>query len=327
MYSIITKELSKSYYTYEKGPGLISSIFGRKRKTKFALRQFNLQIKPCELVGLLGSNGAGKTTLMKMLSGIIEPTSGEAVVLGFKPSERRAEFCKDIALVLGNKSQLWWDLPAIDSFNVLQHYYEISRQNYKYRLELLSTNLKVTDLLKRSIRTLSLGERMKMELMACLLHDPKIIFLDEPTIGLDIEAQINIRNFLLEYHKQHNCTLIITSHYMADIEALCERIVFIAEGQKYFDGNIFEFTKLLGDQKALRFFFKSAIDRADQFWSKWSPQFSADAKSVDILVPLDQIGSITTQILNNYPVLDFQAEKQPIERVVSKFITDPEFLS
>jgi ABC-2 type transport system ATP-binding protein len=327
MFSIQTKLLTKSYKTFLKDNSLFNSIFKRKFNVKYALKEFDLEIKHQELVGLLGPNGAGKTTLMKMLTGIIEPSSGEATVLGYTPSKREVEFCKSIALVLGNKSQLWWDLPAIDSFNLLQKYYEISNQNYKNRLELLSNSLKVENLLKRSIRTLSLGERMKMELMACLLHDPKIIFLDEPTIGLDVDAQINIRNFLLEYHKNNSCTIIITSHYMADIEALCDKIIFVSEGKKHFDGSIFDFSKLLGDYKALRFFFKCPINSNDIFWTNLSSIFSNDAKSVDILVPLDQIGNITTKILNSYPVIDFQAEKLPIERVVSKLIRDPQLMA
>jgi len=222
--------LKKEFRTYRKPPGVwgsLSSLFFRKYEFNKAVDDFDLQVEPGEIVGLLGPNGAGKTTLMKMFSGIIVPSSGQVRVLGFEPWKRDRTFRQKIALVMGQKAQLDWDIPAMDSLLLLQRYYEISEGDFSKRLGNLSEILGVSQLLHIHVRKLSLGERMKMELMASLLHRPEIIFLDEPTIGLDLIAQKSIRKFLLEYHQLHKTTIILTSHYMADVEALCPRIVLI----------------------------------------------------------------------------------------------------
>ena len=217
--------------------GSVKSIFHREYQEKIAVNSFDLKIPKGKIVGLLGPNGAGKTTLMKMFTGIIVPSHGEIKIAGHSPSKREIEFRKKIALVMGQKSQLWWDIPAMDSFELLQRYYELDHAYFKKRISEMAELLNVTSLLNTHIRKLSLGERMKMELMASLLHKPEVLFLDEPTIGLDLVAQENIRAFIKNYHEKNESTIIVTSHYMADVQELCEDIVLIFNGKKGFDGH------------------------------------------------------------------------------------------
>jgi ABC-2 type transport system ATP-binding protein len=236
---IHVERLTKSFLVHEKKAGLkesFKSLFIRSWREVHALKEVSLEINPGELVGLVGSNGAGKTTLTKILAGIIYPTSGKVSVLGFNPQERKNEYRNQMSLVMGQKNQLWWDLPANDCFLLLKEVYQISDQDFKKRLDELSNLLEVTSLLGVQVRRLSLGERMKMELIAALLHQPKVVFLDEPTIGLDITAQRSVRNFLKEYQKLYQPMMILTSHYMQDISELCERVVVIRKGSIVYDG-------------------------------------------------------------------------------------------
>ncbi|MEE3080231.1 MAG: ATP-binding cassette domain-containing protein, partial [Bdellovibrionota bacterium] len=237
-------KLSKRFTTYKKEPGIsgaIKSFYKRDPIHKFAVQDFDLDINSGEIIGLLGPNGAGKTTLMKMFTGIIVPSSGLIEVAGHIPSKREKSFRKKIALVMGQKSQLWWDIPALDSFLLLQKYYEVSDDKFHKKINEMGEMLGVTELFHTHVRKLSLGERMKLELMASLLHEPEVLFLDEPTIGLDLVAQENIRNFIKEYHQENKLTVILTSHYMQDVQALCKDLVLIAGGKKAFDGPIKEF--------------------------------------------------------------------------------------
>ena len=214
------------------------SLFKREFETKFALNGVSLTIEPGEIVGLVGANGAGKTTLIKILSGIVHPTSGSATVLGYKPWERKNDFRRQIGLLMGQKAQLWWDLPAADCFKLLQEIYRIEKKQYDDTLAHLSETLFVKNLLNVPIRRLSLGERMKMELIAVLLHHPKVIFLDEPTLGLDITSQKAIRQFLTDFSRKYKPALLITSHYMQDIEEVCKRLVIIRKGNFIYDGQL-----------------------------------------------------------------------------------------
>ena len=244
--------LTKTFTSYKKQPGLggsIKSLFKREYQQKIAVDSFSMEVLRGEIVGLLGPNGAGKTTLMKMFTGIIVPTSGSLQILGRNPWQREKHFRKKIALVMGQKSQLWWDIPAMDSFELLQKYYEIPRPDFNHRIQHMSQDLEVESMLHVHVRKLSLGERMKMELMASLLHNPDIIFLDEPTIGLDLVAQEKIREFIKTYRKQTNCSVIITSHYMADVEELCQRLVLIFDGKNRFDGPLYRFCNIFGSEK------------------------------------------------------------------------------
>ncbi len=236
---IDVKNISKTYRIHKKDPGLkgsLRALFARQWVEKHALRDVSLNVAEGEILGLLGANGAGKTTLVKILAGIIHPTAGSASVLGHDPWLRHNAFRRNIALVMGQKAQLWWDLPAADCFLLLREIYQIPKTEFDASLERLAHDLDVGDLLTTQIRRLSLGERMKMELIATLLHSPKVVFLDEPTIGLDFSAQRAIRSFILDYQRKHNPAMIVTSHYMEDISSLCKRIVIMREGAVVYDG-------------------------------------------------------------------------------------------
>ncbi len=318
------QNISRSFRTYKKEPGVVGSIksfLNRKYTIKDAVKDLNLEIQQGEIVGLLGPNGAGKTTIMKMLSGIIVPTSGQLTVSGEVPFNRSIRFRKNIALVMGQKGQLAWDLPAIDTLQLLRRYYDVSDAEFSERLELLSNVLSVKNLLGVHVRKLSLGERMKMEVLASLLHKPTMLFLDEPTIGLDLIAQQAIREFLLEYHKIFKPTIILTSHYMADVEALCERIVLIVEGKIRFDGSKDEFERSLGSDKLFSFNFESPVAKDHPALRDLTVEWKEEGISADIFIPQDQFRSVISQILTQLPVQDIQSEKAPIERVLKQILT------
>ncbi|EQC49180.1 ABC transporter, ATP-binding protein [Bacteriovorax sp. BSW11_IV] len=321
--------LSKSFTSYKKQDGItgtLKSFFHRVPIKKSAVNQFNLSIKKGEIIGLLGPNGAGKTTLMKMFTGIIVPSEGELLVNGHRPSERSKEFRKKIALVMGQKSQLWWDIPAMDSFSLLQKYYEIPEKEFREKVEYMSTLLGVKDLLHVHVRKLSLGERMKLELMASLLHSPEIIFLDEPTIGLDLVAQENIRNFIKEYHRKNNITIILTSHYMADVQALCDRLVLIFKGTKGYDGPLNDFEKILGTKKSVYFTFKDKTIHDDSYWNELDSTWNEDRTEVEIKLDEQQLRNVSSEILAKFPVIEFHTEKMPIEKVMKTLMANPDII-
>lgn len=325
---IEVNNLTKQFKSYKKKPGIkgsIESFFNREYTVKKAVDGFNLEIKKGEIIGLLGPNGAGKTTLMKMFTGIIVPTEGELKIVGHEPWERKKDFKKRIALVMGQKSQLWWDIPAMDSFLLLQKFYELSDEEFTERLNYMADILNIRDLLHVQIRKLSLGERMKMELMASLLHNPDVIFLDEPTIGLDLVAQESIREFVLDFHRKNGTTIIITSHYMADVQALCDRLVLIFDGQKAYDGPLETFEKILGTEKTVSFTFESAIP-ACGFIDKFDGEWSEDRTQVDLRVPEEELREVGKKVLELHPVTEFATEKMPIERVMKTLMTNPEVL-
>ena len=327
--AISLKDLSKCFYTSEKDPGIIGTFrnFIKPRKTlHYAVEKFNLEIPRGSFVGLLGPNGAGKTTLMKMMSGIIVPSAGDCQVLGYRPFERQHAFRKKIALVMGQKGQLWWDIPALDSYQLLQKYYELDSNSFRKKLNSLAEVLGVKHKLKTHIRKLSLGERMKMELIACLLHEPEIIFLDEPTIGLDVVAQVNIRRFLAEYQQQHATTIILTSHYMADVEALCDHIVLIHSGKKRFDGSKEDFAGILGSEKFVTIDFSEAVSEHTELWADLHPEISADGKRLSLRIAQDSFRKTAQQILSDYPVVGLNTEKLPVEKVMSTVLTNPAIL-
>ncbi len=231
--------LRKEFTVHQKPPGLMASmksLFVRDTITKVAVQDVSFDVGKGEILGLIGANGAGKTTIVKMLSGIIHPTAGDIDVLGFNPWQRHHDFCKQIALIMGQKAQLWWDLPAADGFLLLREIYQVPHKEHQEMLEFLLGILDVRDEVNIQIRRLSLGERMKMELIAALLHKPQVVYLDEPTIGLDLSAQRAIRKFILEYRDTVQPAMILTSHYMEDIERLCKRVVILLNGKFVFDG-------------------------------------------------------------------------------------------
>jgi len=240
---IQANSLSKTYRVHEKPEGFkntIKDLFSRKYIDKQAVNDLSFTINQGEITGLLGENGAGKTTTLKMLTGILYPTAGDVMVAGYKPTDRKRDFLKKICFVMGNKSDINWDLPAADTFRYQQLVYDIPDAEYRSNLAMLSELLDVTHLLNTQIRRLSLGERMKMELINSFLYSPEIVFLDEPTIGLDLSSQIAIRNFLKNYRREKKTTMLITSHYMDDIEETCDRVILLTQGQKVFDGGIEE---------------------------------------------------------------------------------------
>lgn len=241
---IETKDLSREYKTYQKPEGLRNSLRGilkREYTSKIALNKTNLQIESGKIIGLVGANGAGKTTLLKMLSGLVSPSSGEALVLGYRPWERKYEFLRQISILLGQKNQLWWDISPVDSYALLARIYDLDITATRKRVQDLAEMLQCSHVLTTQLRRLSLGERMKMEIIGALLHEPRILFLDEPTIGLDIVAQENIRNFLSAYVKEKEPTVILTSHYMDDIATLADRLLLISKGNIVYQGTVDEF--------------------------------------------------------------------------------------
>lgn len=241
---IETKDLSRVYQTYQKPEGILNSLksfFNRKYTSKIAVEKTTLQIESGKIIGLVGANGAGKTTLLKMLSGLVAPSSGEASVLGYNPSERKNEFLSQISILLGQKNQLWWDISPMDSFALLARIYDLEPNAARERVLDLANMLQCSHVLQTQLRRLSLGERMKMEIIGALLHEPKVLFLDEPTIGLDIVAQETIREFLAQYVKDKKPTIILTSHYMDDIAKLADTLLLISKGHIVYQGTVTEF--------------------------------------------------------------------------------------
>ena len=324
------KNLYRNFKIYKRQPGLkavIRSFFKRSYITTPAVRNFNLNVEGPDLIGLLGPNGSGKTTLMKMFTGIIVPSSGDLRVLGEMPAKRKNSFKKNISLVMGQKSQLWWDIPVMDSLLLFQKYYEIEESRFKKRVSDLGERLEIMKLLNIPVRKLSLGERMKMELMACLLHEPRVIFLDEPTIGLDIRAQKNVREFLKDYYREKKPLIILTSHYMADVEALCDRIVLITKGEKRFDGKMEDFKKMFQREKTIVFNFHQPILPRPAEWEKrFCCEWSKDSLQVKIRLPEEKLKDVTTEALNRFPVSDFHTEKVSVEEIMDHILSNPTLL-
>ncbi len=319
---IVARGLAKDFVSYRKQPGLLGSLrafFRPDPIVKPAVRDFDLEIAPGEIVGLLGPNGAGKTTLMKMLTGIVVPTRGELSVLGFTPFDRAEAFRLRIALVMGQKSQLWWDIPARDSFDLLRAYYQVPRPEFERRLAELAELLGVAEQLPIHLRRLSLGERMKMELIACLLHRPEVLFLDEPTIGLDVVAQDSIRGFLKDWARRYGTTILLTSHYMADVAALCRRIVLILDGEKRFDGPLRDFERLLGSEREVTFTL-SEPRPGDPRFEPFDPVYSEEGRRVALRIPEAELREVTARILTEFPVVDFASESLPVERVMKQLL-------
>lgn len=315
--AIETQGLRRIFQSVRKEPGLWGSVRGlwaRQYTTKEAVKGVDLAIGEGELVGFLGPNGAGKTTTLKMLSGILHPTSGVARVLGFTPWERRADFLRQIALVMGQKQQLWWDLPAAESFLLLQEIYEIPDTVYRERVGELSEMLEITDLLQTQVRKLSLGERMKCELVAALLHAPRVVFLDEPTIGLDVVSQVRIREFLKIYQERHRSTILLTSHYMQDVKELCERIIIIDHGAKVYDGPFASLVSRYSDEKLVRLTFDRPVALADV--SPFGAAEMPDDTHAVVRVPRDESARRAGEMLARLPVADVTIDEVEAEEVI-----------
>ncbi len=319
---INVNNLSKTYEYYKKQPGFwnsIKSLFHREKLFTEAVKQINLTINEGELVGFLGPNGAGKTTTLKMLSGIIYPSEGEASVLGFTPWKRQAAFQKQFALVMGQKNQLWWDLPAMESFILNKEIYEVPQKQFDETLAELTELLEIKDILNIPVRKLSLGQRMKCELAAALLHSPKVLFLDEPTIGLDVVSQKNIREFLKRYNKIKKTTIILTSHYMEDVQALCERVVIINHGALIYDGRLDSLVNQYVNQKVLEITFTENVKKEDL--KKFGKVVEFTPQRAIIEVPKENTKQVASKILNDFPVDDVLINEVPIDEVIRKIFT------
>jgi len=314
---ISVSHLRKEYRSLKKETGLrgaIKSLFKREYLTHVAVNDISFELAKGELVGFLGANGAGKTTTLKILSGLLYPTSGQVRVLGYIPFERKNAFRRQFSIVLGQKNQLLWDLPAEDSFLLLKEIYEIPNKDYERQLHRLASLLDVKDKLRIQLRRLSLGERMKMELIGALLHSPKVIFLDEPTIGLDVIAQKSIREFIKCYNAEEQTTIILTSHYMQDIETLCQRVIIIDSGRIFFDGNLDTIIGRFSSEKLLSLEFAAPVERStlEQFGTveTYSPLFAK------LRVPRQMISKTSAEILSLLPVTDLNIEEIPIEDII-----------
>ncbi|MBN1371684.1 MAG: ATP-binding cassette domain-containing protein [Anaerolineaceae bacterium] len=315
---IQVEHLSKSFDYYKKELGLknsIKNLFHREKLTKAAVREISFEIAEGEMIGFLGPNGAGKTTTLKMLSGILHPTSGQAHVLGYVPWERKKAFKMQFAIVMGQKAQLWWDLPANESLYLNKCIYEVEDKAYQSTLAELTELLDVKDLLNVQVRRLSLGERMKMELIAALIHRPKLIFLDEPTIGLDILSQKKIREFLKYYNQQRHATIVLTSHYMADVENLCKRAIIINQGQIVFEGDLHRVNDLFAQSKIIKLQLSNTVTHADL--AAFGEVRELTGLNATLQVPRTQVKEISKAILDQLPVIDFNIEDVPVEEGIA----------
>jgi ABC-2 type transport system ATP-binding protein len=313
---IETRGLTKVYRTYKKESGLRGALKGlvrRKYDQTRAADNVSFTIEEGELVGFLGPNGAGKTTVLKMLSGLLNPTSGEARVLGFTPWERRNEMKRQFALLMGQKNALWWDLPAQESLELNRAIYGIDRTRFRQVVGGLAELLEVQDKMNVMVRELSLGERMKMELISALIHEPRVLFLDEPTIGLDVVSQQRVREFLRLYNKEHKIVTMLTSHYMQDIEALCHRVIIIDHGRIFFDGPLDRIIDRFSGHKIVSLTFEGEVT---QDFTRYGDVIEQTASSVRLKVPRAKVTDTCRQLLENCSVSDINVQELPVEEVI-----------
>src|SRR5438309_564128 len=316
MPAIEASELTKVYRTYRKERGLWGSIKGlikRRYDETRAADHVSFQIEEGEFVGFLGPNGAGKTTVLKMLSGLLNPTSGDARVLGFVPWERRNEMKRQFSLLMGQKNALWWDLPAQESLELNRAIYAIDRTRFNKVVGGLAELLEVTDKMNVMVRELSLGERMKMELISALIHEPRVLFLDEPTIGLDVVSQKRVREFLRIYNEQHRIVTMLTSHYMQDIEELCQRVIIIDHGNIFFDGPLSSIIDRFSGHKILSLTFERPVTRD---FSEFGEVIEQTPVSVQLKVPRAKVTETCRRLLEACDVSDINVQELPVEEVI-----------
>jgi ABC-2 type transport system ATP-binding protein len=321
---IETRGLTKVYRTYRKEGGLRGSIKGLVRRKYDEVRaadDVTFQIEEGELVGFLGPNGAGKTTVLKMLSGLLNPTSGEARVLGFVPWERSNEMKRQFSLVMGQKNALWWDLPAQESLELNRAIYGIERDRFKKVVNGLAELLNVQDKMNVMVRELSLGERMKMELISALIHEPRVLFLDEPTIGLDVVSQKRVREFLRLYNSEHKIVTMLTSHYMQDIEELCERVIVIDHGKIFFDGPLDAIIDRFSSAKIISLSFEegAACD-----FAQFGEVVEQKPMSVQLKVPRGKVTEVARKLLESCRVTDINVQELPVEEVIRQLFGEHE---
>jgi ABC-2 type transport system ATP-binding protein len=315
--AIYVKNLKKYYSVHRKEPGLwgsIKSLFSRKYYDVKAVDDISFEIKEGELVGFIGPNGAGKTTTLKVLSGLLYPTSGDIKVLGYEPFKRQSDFQKQFSIVMGQKNQLWWDLPAWESFILNKEIYDVSDERFHTVVDKLSQMLEIQNILKIQVRKLSLGQRMKCELIAALIHSPRVLFLDEPTIGLDVIAQKNMRDFIKEYNIKFNSTIILTSHYMADVKELCKRVIMIDGGKILYDGLLDKLIKKFAPYKVIKVYFEKEVKRGTLEAFGKIEYF--DGFYCKIQIPKNLIAEKTAQLLSGQKVADLAVEDAAIEDII-----------
>lgn len=319
MSQIVVDQLSKTFKVPEREAGFtasIASLFRRRYRDVLAVDGVSFEVSKGEIVGFLGPNGAGKTTTLKMLSGLLHPTGGSAEVLGHTPWRREAAYLRRISMLMGQRSQLQWDLPAMDSFLVHSAIYDIPKPQYESTLAELIELLDLGAVLKKQVRTLSLGERMKCEICVSLLHRPDVMFLDEPTIGVDIEMQARIRRFIADYNAKYGATIILTSHYMADVTALCERIIVIDHGKLLFDGSLPALSAKMAPYKVIKIDLERAV--TDYDFVGVGEVVSCQDRKIVLQVPRAATSTVTAKLLNDLPVLDLTIEDPPIEDVIAR---------
>jgi ABC-2 type transport system ATP-binding protein len=311
--------LTKSFRTYKKEPGFrgaIRSLIRRRYERTLAVDDVSFAVEEGELVGFLGPNGAGKTTTLKMLSGLLFPTAGLARVLGYVPWERQDGYRRQFALLLGQKNQLWWDLPARESLALNGKIYGIPTADFERTVAELTELLTVRDKLDVMVRELSLGERMKMELIAALLHQPKVLFLDEPTIGLDVVSQKTVREFLRQYNARQKVTILLTSHYMTDIQELCKRVIIIDKGKIFFDGRLGEIIDRFSGAKIVTLTWQTGVSFPAGDFSRFGELIEQSAHRIQLKVKRDQVIAVCKELLDKVPVTDIDIQEVPIEEVI-----------
>ncbi|HEV2692903.1 MAG TPA: ATP-binding cassette domain-containing protein [Verrucomicrobiae bacterium] len=319
MPAIEVNGLTKAFRTYKKQPGFkgaVRGLFHRQYEQTIAVNDVSFKIEPGELVGFLGPNGAGKTTTLKMLAGLLYPTSGDAKVLGHRPWERADAYRHQFALVLGQKNQLWWDLPARESLELNAKIYGIPQERFERTVGEMTELLGVKEKLNVSVRELSLGERMKMELIASLLHQPKVLFLDEPTIGLDVTSQKTVRDFIRRHNAEQKTTILLTSHYMADIQALCERVIIIDHGKLFFDGKLSEIVDRFADFKLVTIQCEKPEGLTDEKLATYGEVVEKTPEAIKFKVKRDRVIATCKALLDDLPVTDIDIQEVPIEDVI-----------
>ncbi len=313
--------LSKTYRTFKKAPGIVGSLKGliwREYEDACAVQSVSFQIEAGELVGFLGPNGAGKTTTLKMLSGLLYPTSGSAKVMGYTPWERDDGYRRQFALLLGQKNQLWWDLPAYESLYLNAKIYGLEKEDFERTVDELTSLLDVKPKLRVMVRELSLGERMKFELIASLLHHPKLLLLDEPTIGLDVVSQSTVRDFLRAYSAANGTTMMLTSHYMADIQALCERVIIINKGQMTFDGDLDAVVDQFAHHKIVTIHWEATVSPEPSWFAQFGEVVEQAEGRVQLKVPRTKVIDACKHLLEKLPVVDMDIKEVPIEEIISQ---------
>ena len=319
--------LTKSFKMFKRTAGLrgaLKSFFNRKYTNFFALKQINLELEKGEIIGILGENGAGKTTLIKLMVGLLHPTEGDVVINGYNPWKRNHEYLRGVTIVMGQKNQLWWDIPASESFLLNKHIYQIDDSIYEETLNELVDLLDVRDKLDVQVRRLSLGERMKMEIIAALLHRPSLVLLDEPTLGLDVISQSKIRDFVKYYNKKYNATFIITSHYTKDIQEMCERVLVLHNAEQIYDGKFSELIRAINLERQLVFEFSRVPEQSylDNLKNKF--KFELNNNILTAQLPESELKNLLSILLDEFSPQSMSFEDLPVEETMKSFFQNPQ---